>query len=507
MIGIKPGLQIYPDDNVYIVLQDVRAGENITAGHERLEAKENVAGGHKLAARKIEQGTAIVKGGQIIAVATTDIETGHWVHLHNSEMPPLHVIKKWLPAYHPEILTADKEAIFLGYKRPVGRAGTRNNILVISTANCSAMVTKQIARSIRHKWKECKPATVDSIVAVTHATGCGIGTNEDLEILRRTMRGYLTHPNVAGALVVGLGCEMNDLQYLGVKQPDKYNIRSLSIQECGGAHKSIQKGVKTVGELIEVARCHRRSACPVSDLLLALQCGGSDGFSGITANPSLGHASDLLVAAGGGSILSETPEIYGAENLLIGRAASPDIANKLNMYIAWWEDHVANRGGTLNQNPSPGNHEGGLTTIIEKSLGAVTKGGHSPLQGAIDYADADCGNGLQFMDSPGYDPCSITGQIAAGANMICFTTGRGSIYGSRMVPCLKLASNSLIYNSMNEDMDINCGAMVDDGLSINDMGGVIFKRIIEVASGIKTKNEESDYCEEAFVPWMKGFII
>ncbi|PZS16756.1 MAG: galactonate dehydratase, partial [Pseudonocardiales bacterium] len=351
---------------------------------------------------------------------------------------------------------------------------------------------------------------VDGIVAITHSSGCGMdSTGEGMAILRRTLAGYARHPNVGGVLVLGLGCEVNQVGELsaGLHLPAHVSVRVMTIQELGGSPAAVREGLAQVEQMLGEMQDVRRAPMPVSELVLGLQCGGSDGWSGLTANPALGVASDLLVEYGGTSILGETPEIYGAEHLLLQRAVSAEVGQRLIDRIRWWERYTADNGGSMDNNPSPGNKAGGLTTILEKSLGAVAKAGRSPLREVYEYAEAVTSRGLVFMDTPGYDPVSVTGMVAGGANVVCFTTGRGSVFGCKPVPSLKLSTNSDVFRRMPEDMDLDCGTIVEDGESVDAAGARIFGRIVEVASGRRTASELLGFGDEEFVPWQLGAVM
>jgi altronate hydrolase len=362
-----------------------------------------------------------------------------------------------------------------------------------------------IARYFEEKLDEYP--NVDGVVALTHKTGCGMASEgEATDLLRRTIAGYARHPNFYAAQLVGLGCEANQINELlsaqQLKRTDKF--ATFTIQEKGGTRKAVENGIARVKEILADANRVKRETVPASHLTLGLQCGGSDGYSGISANPALGAAVDLLVRNGGTAILSETPEIYGAEHLLTRRAVSREVGEKLIERIRWWEDYTRRNGNEMNNNPSPGNKAGGLTTILEKSLGAVAKGGTTNLVAVYEYAEPVTAKGFVYMDTPGYDPVSATGQVAGGANMICFTTGRGSAYGCKPAPSLKLATNTALFFRQEEDMDINCGTVVDGSETIQQVGERFFQLILDTASGRKTKSEEFGYGEDEFAPWVLG---
>jgi altronate hydrolase len=408
---------------------------------------------------------------------------------------------------------ARRQATFQGIVRADGRVATRNYIGILSSVNCSATAARAIAD---HFSRQSNPQAladfpnVDGVVALTHGTGCGMATEGlGMQVLERTLTGYATHANFAGVMVVGLGCESNQisawLAHGGLREGE--NLRVFNIQDTGGTRKTVEHGIALVREMLPAANAVQRVPCSAEHITIGLQCGGSDGYSGISANPALGAAVDLLVAHGGSAILSETPEIYGAEHLLTRRAVSREVGEKLIARIRWWEDYTRINGGEMNNNPSPGNKAGGLTTILEKSLGAVAKGGTTNLQAVYEYAEPVRARGFVYMDTPGYDPVSATGQVAGGANMVCFTTGRGSAYGCIPSPSIKLATNSALWKRQGDDIDINCGDIVDGGSSIEAMGQQIFERVLAVASGERTRSELHGYGQSEFVPWQLGAVM
>ncbi|MEO8857581.1 MAG: UxaA family hydrolase, partial [Burkholderiaceae bacterium] len=408
---------------------------------------------------------------------------------------------------------APLHASFMGYKRADGRVATRNYIGILSSVNCSATAARAIAD---HFSRQLNPAAlqdypnVDGVVALTHGTGCGMdGDGIGMQILQRTMAGYATHANFAAVLVVGLGCEVNQinawLATSSLREGD--TLRVFNIQDSGGTRKAVARGIQLVKDLLPTANLAQRETCSASHITIGLQCGGSDGYSGISANPALGAAVDLLVAHGGSAILSETPEVYGAEHLLTRRAVRQEVGEKLVSRIKWWEHYAQINGGEMNNNPSPGNKAGGLTTILEKSLGAVAKGGTSNLQAVYEYAEKVDAKGFVFMDTPGYDPVSATGQVAGGANMICFTTGRGSAYGCAPSPSLKLSTNTALWRRQEDDMDINCGEIIDGTCSVAEMGQRIFDLVLATASGTRSKSELHGYGQNEFVPWQVGAVM
>ncbi len=399
---------------------------------------------------------------------------------------------------------------FEGYKRPGGKTGTRNYVAILSSVNCSASVSHFVAKAINDSGILADYPNIDGIAAFTHGTGCGMaGDGEGYQLLQRSIWGHAANPNIGAAVMIGLGCEVFQIPRLmetyGLKG-DSSRFRTMTIQGTGGTRKTVERAVDNIKEMLPELNVARRETAPVSELMLALQCGGSDGYSGITANPALGFAADLLVQAGGTAVLSETPEIYGAEHLLTRRAKDVAIGEKLVDLIHWWEAYTERVGGDMNNNPSPGNKLGGLTTILEKSLGAAAKGGTSPLAGVFRYGEPISEKGFVFMDSPGYDPCAVTGQVASGANLIAFTTGRGSAFGYKPVPSIKLATNNELFRNMTEDMDVNCGDILD-GVSLEEKGREIYRLLVETASGRRSKSEELGYGEHEFVPWQIGAVM
>jgi len=498
-------LRLNPSDPVVVAMRDIAVGEMVTA---KVKATEPIGRGHKVAIQPIAAGEPVRKFGQIIGNATKAIQPGQHVHVHNLAFRPSaadHTIgaDRRNTAPLPEV----QAATFEGILRPDGSVATRNYIGVLTTVNCSATVARLIADQFRGSQALADFPNIDGVVALTHKSGCAAAADgEAVDLLRRTIGGYAKHPNFAAVLVIGLGCEANQLNRLCMQEGIEVGgrVNPYVIQETGGTNATVRAGVQRIKELLPAANDVRRQTLPAKHLTLGLQCGGSDGFSGITANPALGVASDLLVQNGGTAILSETPEIYGAEHMLLRRAVSKEVGEKLLERIAWWEDYTARHGESMDSNPSPGNKAGGLTTILEKSLGAAAKGGSSDMVDVYRYAEPVTKRGFVFMDTPGYDPVSATGQVAGGANVICFTTGRGSCYGCKPAPSLKLATNTPMYERMKDDMDINCGEIVDGTATLQDVGQRIFKMVLDTASGKKSKSEEYGYGDDEFAPWHFG---
>jgi altronate hydrolase len=490
-------------DDVVIARVELPAGTELIK--EKVRVSTAVPAGHKVATRDIAQGAPVRRYNQIIGFATRPIRAGEHVHVHNLAMGDFQRDYAFCQDYVPTQFE-QSPATFQGIVRADGRVATRNYIGVVSSVNCSAHVCRMIADHFKGEALADYP-NVDGVVPIHHKTGCGMAsTGEPVDLLRRVLAGYATHPNMFSTLMVGLGCEANQINDLlaaqNLKRTDQ--LQTMTIQETGGTRKTVQEGIARIKALLPEANKVKRETVPARHIVLGLQCGGSDGYSGISANPALGAAVDMLVRHGGSAILSETPEIYGAEHLLTRRAVDRGVGEKLVERIHWWEDYTSKLGGEMNNNPSPGNKAGGLTTILEKSLGAVAKGGTTGLMAVYEYAELVKARGFVFMDTPGYDPVSATGQVAGGANMICFTTGRGSAYGCKPAPSLKLATNTALFDRQEDDMDINCGVIVDGKASIEQVGQQFFEMILKTASGQPSKSEIFGYGEDEFAPWVLG---
>jgi altronate hydrolase/galactarate dehydratase len=500
-------LRLSPSDNVVIALREIAAEEQLDLVPVPLVG--SVTRGHKIAVQPIAKGENVIRYGQIIGQAKADIAPGEHVHVHNLGMGAHQQDYAHASAAYPLQSIAEART-FQGYHRSNGKVGTRNYIGILTTVNCSGSVARFIAEAAEKTGLLDAYENVDGIVPIVHGTGCGMsGDNEGYATLFRTLAGYAQHPNFGGILLIGLGCEVMQVADLVGGQPIRADgaLRYMTIQNEGGTRKTIERGLEQLRGIAEMANAVERAPAPVSEITVGMQCGGSDGYSGITANPALGYASDLLVRHGGTTILSETSEIYGAEHLLTRRAESTEVGEKLIERVRWWEDYTERNGGEMDNNPSPGNKRGGLTTILEKSLGAVAKGGTAPLRDVYQFGEIIDKHGFVFMDSPGFAPCSVTGQVASGANLIVFTTGRGSVSGYQPTPCIKLSTNSEMYARMSEDMDLNCGDIVTEGVSIEAKGEELFEMLIRVASGAPTKSEELGFGGVEFVPWQIGAVM
>ena len=503
----SPLIRLHANDNVLVVREPIALGQLLPEFDLRMRAQ--VPAGHKIAARRIAQGEPVKKYDTVIGAASRDIEAGEHVHGHNLELVDFYRDPGFGLDVRPvDYLPEDQRARFMGIVRPDGRVATRNFIGILSSVNCSSTVIKQIAAHFTPERLAAYP-NVDGVVAFAQTSGCGMSSpSEHFDVLRRTIAGYARHPNLAAALIVGLGCERNQVADLVGSQglaPGE-RLRTFVMQNTGGTRATIEAGIRAIEAMLPAANDVKREPVSAAHLKIGLECGGSDGFSGITANPALGATMDILVRHDGTAILSETPEIHGVEFMLTRRAVSPEVGQKLLDRLAWWESYTRGHNGQFNGVVGPGNQAGGLANIFEKSLGSAMKGGTTPLQAVYEYAEPIDQAGFVFMDSPGYDPVATTGQIASGANLICFTTGRGSMFGSKPAPTLKLASNTPMFKRLEEDMDINCGVVVDGELSIEQMGQRIFEHILCAASGEPTKSEQLGLGDHEFVPWHMGIV-
>lgn len=504
-------LRLHANDHVAVLKRAVKAGTEIVGGPADITTSRDVPPGHKIALCGVRDGEPVRKYGQIIGFAQGNIRPGDHVHTHNLVMKDFGRDYQFSDEVRPVAFCPPEQIrSFPGYARPGGRAGTRNYIAVISSVNCSASVSRHVADRFRtpdfaRDWPQ-----VDGVVAFTHKTGCGLQPTEPTRLLQRVLAGIARHPNVGGYVLIGLGCEVNQIEQLAkdfgleTPPPGAPPPAFMNIQNQGGSRKTVEAGVAAVTRLLPMVNAARRTPQPISRLILAENCGGSDANSGITANPALGVASDELVRQGGTSVLAETPEIFGAEHLLTRRAVTREVGEQLLAHIRWWEDHVRAHGATIDNNPSYGNKAGGLTTIYEKSLGAVAKGGQAPLTAVYRYAEPVTARGFCFMDTPGLDHVSMTGLVAGGCNIGVFTTGRGSVYGCKPTPCIKVATNTPLFEHMNEDMDLNAGTILDGTETVQQVGMRVFEKVIAVAGGEKTKSELLGMGDEEFAPWILG---
>lgn len=504
-------IRLHPEDDVVVLKKTVSAGTIVDTDTDPISLRQPAGRGHKLAVKALSEGSPVRKYGQVIGFARGDIAAGDLVHTHNLVLRDVAREYEFGTDLRPlPPVAPGEERGFLGFARPNGRAGTRNYLAVISSVNCSASVSQYVKALFPLESLQRDFPQVDGVLAFTHKSGCCVQPGEPHAMLQRVLAGVARHPNVFGYVLIGLGCEGHQIS--GIRADGKLDqLRPgepvpsfLNIQQQGGVRKTVAAAAAAVEKLLPLANAVTRTPQPLAKLVLALNCGGSDGASGITANPALGVASDELVRRGGTSVLAETPEIYGAEHLLTRRALTREIGEQLLTHIRWWEDYVKLFGASIDNNPSPGNKEGGLTTIYEKSLGALAKGGQAPLSAVYRYAETINRPGFAFMDTPGFDPVSMTGLVCGGCNIGVFTTGRGSVYGSKLAPCIKVATNTALYDWMRDDMDINAGTILDGTESVEEVGRRIFEEILAVANGRPTKSEAQGLGEEEFAPWILG---
>lgn len=510
MASDKLTVRLHAADNVVTATATIAAGTPLNGETQGVVAAADIPVGHKIATTEIAAGEPVRKYDQIIGFATETIQPGMHVHTHNVEMRAFERDYRFGEAASPtDFVDADQAATFQGIVRDDGRVATRNYIGVMTSVNCSATVGRYIAKAFEGDALADYP-NVDGVVALTHGSGCGMaGYGVGWDFLQATMAGYRRHPNFAGVVMVGLGCEVN--QVAGMMQQHEWEeddtFAAMTIQDTGGTRATVETGIARIKEMLPKANEVERTTVPASHLILGLECGGSDAYSGITANPALGAAADLLVRHGGTATLAETPEVYGAEHLLTRRAVSREVGEKLVEHIKWWEEYTEKNGAELNNNPSPGNKAGGLTTILEKSLGAVAKGGTTNMVDVYQYAEPITAKGFTFMNTPGYDVTSVTGMVAGGANVVCFTTGRGSVFGCKPTPSIKLATNSTMYQRMSDDMDVNCGVIIDGDATVQDVGEHVFQYVLDVASGMPSKSEALGFGDDEFVPWQLGAVV
>ncbi|MFP6771608.1 MAG: altronate dehydratase family protein [Alphaproteobacteria bacterium] len=500
-------IRLHPNDNVIVARDDISQGAQVAG--EGVSANVEVPAGHKIATQAIAKDEPVRKYDQIIGFASMDILPGDHVHTHNVMVKDFERDYMFGADVTPvDFVPEHQRATFQGFRRADGRIATRNYIGILTSVNCSAAVARMIADHFRGDALADYP-NVDGVVALTHDYGCGGCAGIGLNYIQRTISGYAKHPNFSANLLLGLGCEANQIGAMmaAEKLNPSEKLHAFTIQDTGGTEKTVARGIGLIEDMLADANRVARETLPASELILAMECGGSDAYSGISANPGLGAAADLLVRHGGTACLAETPEIFGAEHLLTRRAVSREVGEKLIAHIHWWEKYTAANNAEMNNNPSPGNKAGGLTTILEKSLGAAAKGGTTNLVDVYPYAEKITEKGFVFMDTPGYDPASITGMVAGGANVACFTTGRGSVFGCKPVPCLKLATNTTMFDRMEGDMDINCGRIIDGERSIQEMGQDIFELILATASGDLSKSEQLGIGADEFVPWTVGAIL
>jgi altronate hydrolase len=487
---------VNPDDNVAVVKTEISAGQTVTLPSGQLVTlKNDVPAGHRFATREIDSREFVLQYGQPIGTSL-GIEKGELVSHQNmsNDVPIIRDLPEDLHTPAPDYFTVADT--FEGFRRPDGRIGTRNFVLIVPTSMCASHEATQIAlmSEFLHYKRENFP-NVDGIVALPHNKGCGCQDGSNLEVMLRTLANYADHPNVGGVILMDLGCEKTNLQfvekYLLKREKDFVKpVYKIGIQEIGGTQTAIELGLKQVQEMLPIVNQAKRETFPISELVLGVKCGGSDGFSGISCNPSLGYASDLLVKSKGTVLITEIPEFCGAEHIVANRAKDAKTGRKVYETIDWYKNYASKFGAVLNENPSPGNIKGGLLNITIKSLGAMSKAGTTRVEGVVEYAEVPKQRGVNLMQGPGYDQESTPGLVAAGATVVVFTTGRGTTIGNAIVPVIKLSSNSDIFKRMSGDIDVNAGTVIDGTESIEEVGTRLFKYIAKVASGeIQAKAE------------------
>lgn len=501
---ISKTIRLHQNDNVVVCRENIPAGTEIA--EESVTARENIPVGYKIATQEIKRGSPILKYNAVIGYAGCDIAPGSMMHTHNIDFRNVDLDYSFCKDYRPTVPQTPET--FLGYVRPTGKVATRNYIGIFAMSNCAATVTRRIADYFTPERLADYPQ-IDGVVPFVISSGCGMeSSGEPMDCLRRTISGYMNHPNIGAVVTVSLGCERNNLQdfFTAMGRPAGKACISFVLQDDGGTRATISKGIAAVQDLLPAVNNIHREPVSVEHLTIALECGGSDSFSGLSANPALGVAVSRLVQQGGSAILSEISEIFGAEYLLTRRAAAPEIAQKLLDRISWWQQYSRGCDTQINGHVTPGNNAGGITNVLEKSLGGIKKGGETGLMEVYRYAEPVQVRGLVFMDTPGYDPVAVTGQVAGGANLVAFTTGRGSCFGSVPAPTYKLATNTPLYKKLTDDMDINCGQIIDGEKSIEEMGEEIFRALLKIASGQKTKSEELGMGCDEFQPWNLGVL-
>ena len=495
------------EDNVAVVKNETSAGLPVLLPNEKtIVLKQFVPPGHRFATRPIPAGDFVCQYGQPIGTSL-GIETGEWITHENmsNDVPVVRDLPDDLHTPAPDYFPADAIETFMGFRRPDGRVGTRNFILIVPTSMCASHEALQISMMSEFLYyKREKFPNVDGVVAIPHNKGCGCQDGSNLEIMMRTLSNYADHPNVGGVILMDLGCEKTNLQkvekYL-LKRELEFDkpVAKIGIQEIGGTQAAIEKGLEEVKKMLPVVNENVREEFPVSELVLGVKCGSSDGFSGLSANPALGSAADLLVRSHGTVLITEIPEFCGAEHILANRAKDAETGRAIYKMIDWYKDYASKFGGVLNNNPSPGNIAGGLLNITIKSLGALAKSGTTRVEGVTEYSETPKNKGLNLMQGPGYDQESTPALVAAGATVLVFTTGNGTTIGNAIAPVIKLASNNRVFKKMNRDIDISAGNIIEGTETIEQVGERVFEHIRKVASGeMQAKAEENKHREFQF---------
>src|SRR5215218_10732385 len=480
-----------PTDNVAVVKKPTSPGlELVLPDQSVIEIRAAVPPGHRFATQDIPAGQFVLQFGQPIGTSL-GIKQGEQITHDNmsDDVPIIRELPEDLHTPPPDYIPVSERATFMGFRRPDGRVGTRNFVLVVPTSMCASHEAQQIAlmAEFLHYKRERFP-NVDGDVAIPHNKGCGCQEGSTIEVMLRTLSNYADHPNVGGVVLLDLGCEKTNLarveQYL-LKREKAFDkpVAKIGIQEVGGTQAAIEQGLREVERMLPEVNRIEREECSVSELVLGVKCGGSDGFSGISANPSLGRAADALVRSGGTVLITEVPEFCGAEHIIARRAKDAGTGRAVYRMIDWYKEYASKFGAVLNQNPSPGNVAGGLLNITIKSLGAMSKAGTTRVEGVIEYAETPRGRGLHLMQGPGYDQESTPGLVAAGATVVVFTTGRGTTIGNAIAPVIKLASNDAVFERMSRDLDLSAGGVLDGTETIEEIGARVFEHVCRVAGG------------------------
>jgi altronate hydrolase len=489
---------VNPDDNVAVVKKQTPDGLTlILSNKEFVTVPISVPPGHRFATRDIPAHEFVRQYGQPIGTSM-GIEKGEWITHENmtDEVPVVRNLPDDLHTPAPDYFPTSDLETFFGFRRPDGRVGTRNFLLIVPTSMCASHEATQISMmaEFMHYSRERYP-NVDGVVAIPHNKGCGCQDGSTLDVMMRTLSNYADHPNVGGVVLIDLGCEKTNLSFVEKyltkrERPIQKPVFKIGIQDVGGTQEAIEIGLREVEKMLpEINKCVREEF-PISELVLGVKCGSSDGFSGISANPALGYCSDLLVRSGGTVLLTEVPEFCGAEHILANRAKDSATGRKIYAMVDWYKEYASKFGAVLNQNPSTGNKAGGLLNITIKSLGAIVKAGTTRIEDCIEYAETPKVRGINLMQGPGYDQESTPGLVASGATVVVFTTGNGTTIGNAITPVIKLASNNRIFEKMSRDLDISAGNVIDGTESIQDVGGRLFEHVRDVASGeIRTKAE------------------
>ncbi|MGH9882279.1 MAG: UxaA family hydrolase [Pyrinomonadaceae bacterium] len=494
-------------DNVAVVKRETFPELEVAMSDGRMvQIQDVVPPGHRFATRNIPEGEFVLQFGQPIGTSLGIREGEQITHQNMSnDVPIVRNLPVNLSTPPPDYISPKERPTFLGFRRPDGRTGTRNFVLIVPTSMCASHEAQQISTIAEYTlYNREKYPNVDGVVAIPHNKGCGCQDGSTIDVMMRTLSNYADHPNVGGVILIDLGCEKTNLaqveKYL-LKREKSFNkpVAKIGIQEVGGTQAAIERGLREVERMLPEVNRTSREEVSISELVLGVKCGGSDGFSGISANPSLGSAADMLVRCGGTVLITEVPEFCGAEHILANRAKDVETGRAIYRLVDWYKEYASKFGAVLNQNPSPGNAAGGLLNITIKSLGAIAKAGTTRVEGVVEYAETPKQRGLNLMQGPGYDQESTPGLVAAGATIIVFTTGRGTTIGNAIAPVVKLVSNTPVFERMSNDLDLSAGGVIDGTETIQEVGGRVFEHVRRVASGeVSAKAEEHKHREFQF---------